>query len=164
MPKLNGKELSDLYPKPKTYVQLKAERKEAQLARRPQFVALKIALWATLTIPIALAAYHFIVGVMNNLSSTGAVLAATSFSFLICLIGIAAIFYLYTLTNGLILKTSLSATTLYFALLIILVASGALLQLLVQSQVSVSVAALPVFLFNFLATYFAVRFLLRHGN
>jgi hypothetical protein len=50
MPKLQGKELSDLYPKPKTYDQLKAEREQAQLARKPRLVAPKIALWSTATL------------------------------------------------------------------------------------------------------------------
>lgn len=162
MPKLSGKELSELYPKPKTYDQLEAERKEVQLARRPRFVAPKIALWSTAAILTTLVAYGFIASLMSNLSSAGTVLAGTSFSFLICLAGIAVIFYLYTLTNDLIVRTSLSAMTLYSVVLIILVAGGALLQLLVQNRLSIFAAVFPVFLFNFIATYCAVRFLLNH--
>lgn len=164
MPKLQGKELSVLYPKPKTYNQLKAEREEAQLARRPRFVAPKIALWSTTVMFTTLAVYGFIVSLMSNLSSAGSVLAGTSFSFLFCLAGIAVIFYLYTLTNSLILRTSLSATTLYSALLIILVANGALLQLLVQNRLSIFDAVFPALLLNFIATYCAVRFLLNHNR
>lgn len=162
MPKLQGKELSDLYPKPKTYNQLKAEREEAQLARRPRFVAPKIALWSMAVMLTTLAAYGFIASLMSNLSSAGSVLAGTSFSFLICLAGIAVIFYLYTLTNDLILRTSLSAMTLYSVVLIILVAGGALLQLLIQNRLSTLAAVFPALVLNFIATYCAVRFLLNH--
>lgn len=158
MPKLQGKELSDLYPKPKTYDQLQAEREEVQLARRPRFVAPKIALWSTAVMFTLLAAYGFITLVMNDhLSSAGAVISGTSFSFLVCLASMAIIFYIYTLINRLIPRTSLSSTVLYTTLLIILVISGVLLQLLVQNQLNIFLAALSALLFNFAVTYFAVR-------
>lgn len=164
MPKLQGKELSDLYPKPKTYDQLKAEREQVQLAHKPRFIASKIASWSTAAILTALGVYSFITLIMNDhLSSAGAVISGTSFSFLVCLVGMAVIFYLYTLINGLIPRTPLSSTVLYVALLIILVISGALMQLLVQSQFNIFLAAFAALSFNFLVTYFTVRFLLKRS-
>ena len=164
MPKLRGKELSDLYPKPKTYDQLKAEREEVRLAHRPRFVASKIALWSTAVMFTVLAAYGFITMIMNDhLSSAGAVISGVSFSFLVCLAGLAVIFYIYTLVNNLIPRTPLSSTILYAALLIILVISGVLMQLLAQNQLNIFLAMFSALLFNFVVTYFAVRFLLKHS-
>lgn len=164
MPKLQGKELSDLYPKPKTYDQLKAEREEDQLARRPRLVAPKIALWSTAIMFTVLVAYGFITLIMNDhLSSAGAVISGVSFSFLVCLTSMAVIFYVYTLLNSLVPKTPLSSTVLYAALLIILVISGVLMQLLVQNQLNIFLAMFSALLFNFVITYFAVRFLLKRS-
>jgi hypothetical protein len=67
MHKANKKELSDLYPKPKTYDQLKAEREQAQLAHQPRFVAPKIALWSTFGLATVLAAYDFITHIINDI-------------------------------------------------------------------------------------------------
>jgi len=165
MPKiLQGKELSDLYPKPKTYDQLKAEREQVQLAHRPRFVAFKIASWSTTTTFTVLAAYGFITLIMSDhLSSAGAVISGTSFSFLVCLAGMAVMFYLYTLLNSLIPRTPLSSTVLYTVLLIILVVSGVLMQLLVQNQLNIFLAVLSALLFNFAVTYLTVWFLLRRS-
>jgi len=163
MPKLQGKELSDLYPKPKTYDQLKAEREQVQLAHRPRFVAPKVALWSTAAIFTVLAAYGFITLIMGHLSSAGAVISNTFFSFLVCLVGMAVIFYLYTLINGLVPRTPLSSTVLYAALFIILVVSGVVMQLLVQRQLNIFLTAFTALLFNFAAAYFTVRFLLKHS-
>jgi hypothetical protein len=164
MPKLQGKELSDLYPKPKTYDQLKAEREQAQLARKPRLVAPKIALWSTATLLTVLGAYNFITLILSDhLSSAGAVISGASFSFLVCLAGMAIIFYLYTLIGSLLPRTPLSSTVLYSTLLIILVISGVLLQLPVQNQLNIFPAALSALLFNFAVTYFAVRSLLKRS-
>jgi hypothetical protein len=164
MPKLQGKGLSDLYPKPKTYDQLKAEREEVQLARRPRFVAPKIALWSTAGMFTVLAAYGLITLIINDhLSSAGAVISGTFFSFLVCLAGMAAIFYVYTLINSVISRTLISSTALYSALLIILVINGVLIQLLAQNRLNIFLAMFSALLFNFVVAYFAVRFLLKRG-
>jgi len=161
---VSGKELSDLYPKPKTYEQLKAEREQVQLARKPRFVAPKIASWSTAALFTVLAAYGFITLIMSDhLSSAGAVISGTSFSFLVCLASMAVMFYLYTLINSLVPRTSLSSTVLYVALFIILVVSGVVMQLLVQRQFNIFLAAFTALLFNFAVAYFTVRFLLKHS-
>lgn len=161
MPRLRGKELSDLYPKPKTYDQLKVERERAQLARQPKFVAPKIALWSTSSVLIVFITYSLIALIMNNhLSSAGAVISGTSFSFLACLAGMAVLFYLYRLISELASKTSLGSV-LYVALLLVLVTSGLLLQLLVRNQLNAVLAIPIVLLFNFAITYFCVGFLLK---
>ena len=165
MPKLNGKELSELYPKPKTYEQLKTEREQAQLARKPRFVALKIASWSTAAVFTVLAAYNLITLIMTNrLSSAEAVLSGVSFSFLACLAAMAAIFYLYTLINALAPRTPISSTILYTALPIILVISGVLMQLFVQNRLNTLLAMFLALLFNFAVTSLAIRFLLNHTS
>ena len=161
----NKKELSDLYPKPKTYEQLEAERERIQQARKPKFVALKLATWSATFVFIALATYGAVTLIMNShLSSAGAVIAGTSFSFLVCLVGMAAAFYLYTLIKSLLTKVSLSGAALFTALLVVFVLSGLLMQLLVHYRTDILLSAAATLSFDFLAAYFVLGLLLKAGH
>lgn len=164
MSKLSGKELSDLYPKPKTYEQLKVEQEQAAPARKPRFVAPKIALWSASAIFTVLVAYEFIVFFIgSNLDSSFAVISGVSASFLVCAAAMAVLFYLYTLAGNLLRKTLLSSTVLYVSLSIVLIACGYVLQVLLQNQLPLAIAGAIVLLVTFSITYFVTKFLLKHS-
>lgn len=105
MPKIKGEDLSSLYPYPKSFDELEAERKLRELTRRPRLVSIKIGAWTTLSAVILLVAYqtcsHLIV---SSLSSAGTVIFGVFTSMLIGLAAVAAVFYLYSLINHLATK------------------------------------------------------------
>lgn len=162
MSRLRGNDLSELYPKPKTFDERQAERAERLARRVPKFVPIKISLWATLTIPTVLTAYYLIRRIMlGGTGSTTGTLSSVSFSILTGLIGLAVLWYLFSLIGDLAYRATTAATLLYGLLATILFINAGIFAALSyygQSEIlaiSVSTGAC------FLATYLTVSLTLR---
>lgn len=164
MPKLTGKELSNLYPKAKTFDEMRAESKQIQELRRPRFVPAKVATWVTLGGITVLTAYYLIARIMNDLSDD-AMQALTSMSFagIIAVGAVASVFYLRSLIDGLASRIIVSMPLLYTMLGIILCIGGSIFGVFVQylgyDGLFVASLVLP---FAFFATYAATLLLINH--
>lgn len=163
MSKLNGKELSELYPKQKSYDELRDEAGRRQLARQPRFTSIKIAIWASLGVFAVLMAYDLIAYIIKrSFSSPNEAIFSASFSILLSLATLAALLYFYTLINNLVAKVLVSSAILYAALVSIGIIAGFILAILMQYQFGFMLTIVPTLLFNFLATCFAVNFIVEH--
>lgn len=160
MPKLTGEELSALYPKAKTYDELQEERRLRDLERRPTFVKEKIALYTSLGIPTVFVAYFIVQRTSEALfregANTGPVLTGVCFSILTLLVATAALYYLYTLINGLASKVFLDTSLLYLLLITVLCAGIGIGVFLVQAQgynfmLTAAAATLATFALSFAA-------------
>lgn len=164
MPKLTGEELSKLYPKAKTYDELQIEREQTEEARRPRFVSLKVALWTTLIAVVAIAVYQAVLLLFPSFESGAVVdvMPGVCGAMLSALLGMAAVYYLYSLIDGVASKVFLNTALLYGALLIVLCICGglgALLTYLEYSAIVVAViATLSTFILSLLVTVVLKRF------
>ena len=165
MPKIKGEDLSSLYPYPKSFDELEAERKLRELTRRPQLVSIKIGTWTTLSAAILLAAYqtcsHLIV---SGLSSAGTVIFGVFTSMLIGLAAVAAVFYLYSLTNHLAIRVLTYPHVLSVILACIAIGTCFTLTTLTQQKHDTLLMILLVLVFNFALTSLTVEFRLRQEN
>ena len=159
MPKLSGKDLSSLYPKPRSYDELEAERKKRELQRRPRFVALKISLWTAFGILLVPVTYWVVSHlVVSSLSSPGQAISAASFSIFLILLAGAILIYLYSLINNLAARTLLSASGLHAVLISIVIIACSILMLLIQYRYANIVTILATLLASFLAAYLAANY------
>lgn len=165
MPRLTEEDLASLYPKPKSFDEVEAERKFREIGRRPRFVPAKISAWTTLGIAVVLAAQWLGSNItIKPLASVGDVLLGVTTSTLLILTTMVSLYYLYTLISTLIQKTPVSIAKFYTTLTLILVIAGFMLTLLAQYQL-ISVPTLTgVLLFNFLTTYFAASFIIKKDS
>lgn len=109
MPEVDRTKLSELYPRPKTYTELKQERVRINEIRRPKHVPLKSAGYSTGTLLAGLIAVSVITSILTgNMSSTGQVLALVCFSILVGLMAFAVIGYLLINMNSLMSKVLIS--------------------------------------------------------
>lgn len=127
MPRLTGEELSELYPKAKSFDQLRAESAQLQELRRPRLVALRIALCTTVCAVALLIAYRLIIHTIptsqNNdpqvalvgVGMIGLILAAT----------LAVLWYLRSLIENVVSKTIAAPALLYTSLIAALLLAGA---------------------------------------
>ncbi len=164
MPKLTGEELSKLYPQAKSYEELRAEREQIKEVRRPKFVALKIALWTALIVPVALTVYHTVLRLILSIEpeSIDGALFGVCLAILAAVVGLAIVYYLYSLIDGVASKIFLSTTPLYFTLAIILCACGGVSSLLLSMEYSMPAVALfvilPASILSFMAVTLFKRF------
>lgn len=120
MNKLSEKDIASIYPTPKTYDELQAERVQRELSRRPKNVPAKIAGWTTLGIVTVLAVRQIVPYVTSyDLSSAGGVLFGVTFSLLAVLATGALLYYLYTQTRGLIDRALDSPGRVYVQLIVV---------------------------------------------
>ena len=120
--------LSDLYPKPKTYIELRQERQKIRELRRPKLVALKVAGYVSTVIAGTLVAVNIIIGLISqDLSSAGTALAAVCASVIISMILLAVVGYAYVTVKNLARivmdSTELFTTSIYVILVGALIAS-----------------------------------------
>jgi hypothetical protein len=161
MPIPSGKDLSSLYPTPKSYDELEAERELRELDRRPRFVSIKISLWTTSGVVVSLLTYQLVSYLMiDKVSSLGEAMFAVSTSILLSLTALAALLYLCSRINNLVARVLASTTALYVALASILIVTSFTLTMLKQYQHSGALAILGVLLFNFLATHLITKSIL----
>lgn len=164
MPKLTGQELSDLYPKAKTFDELQAASDEIQELHRPRFVPAKIASWTTLGVIAVLVVSRQIEGIMSNLSDDAMqVLTSVSFAGILALGAIAILLYLRSLIDELASKIIVSMPLLYTALGVILCITGSIFGVFVQylgyDGIFTASLVLPL---AFCATYTAVACIIRY--
>lgn len=165
MPKIKGEDLSSLYPYPKSFDEIEAERKLRELKRRPRIISIKIGIWTTLSVVILLAAYqtcsHLIV---SGLSSAGTVIFGVFTSMLIGLAAVAAVFYLYSLINHLVTRVLTYPRVLSVILACIAIGICLALTTLIQQKHDTLLMILLVLVFNFALTSLAVEFRVRQEN
>lgn len=165
MPKLARKDLASLYPEPKTFDEIEAERKHREELQRPKLVPLKISFWTTLGIITVLVAYQIGKQVMmSSLSSAGEVIFATFFSFLIVLIVGAILLYLYIRIIDLGAKVFVITSRLYMVLAGMVIFASVILTALVQQGVSILLATAIVSSAVFVSMYFLVDFIAKHDS
>lgn len=134
MTKLRGKELSELYPRPKTYDELKAEHEARNIARQPRFIAIKCAVSTTLGTFTIFTSYKLIEFVLQGgMSSPTTALAAAAFSIFIGLGAIAILWYLYSIIDRLVTVSMSSTNLFYTCLLTIVILCSLLLKILIGS-------------------------------
>lgn len=164
MPKLTGQELSDLYPKAKTFDELQAATQEIQELRRPRLVPIKVATWVTLGVVSILVAYYLIARIMSNLSDDAMqVLTSVGLSGTIAVGAVAMVIYLRSLIDELASRIIVSMPLLYTALGTIVGISGSIFGVFVQyiGYDSLFTASL-VLPFVFFATYAATLLIMKH--
>jgi len=127
MPKLTEEDLAKIYPTPKTYDELQTERELREEAKRPKFVAAKIALWASLFVPVVAITGYAALRVARSpetIGSSMAVLAGVCIVILLVIVGLAALYYLWSLIESLASKTIIATSLFSAALLAILGLTG----------------------------------------
>ncbi len=165
MPKLSPKDLASLYPQPKTFDELDEERKRRDAARQPRHFALKISLWTTLGVAIILVAYELVWRIMaGSLDSEGAVIFGLTTSILLACVAGVAVYYLYSLIAGLTAKMLIFTSRLYAAVAGIIFVAAGLLAALAQFGYGNVVTTAIALLLVFLATCFAVDFVVKHDS
>lgn len=164
MPNLHGKELSELYPRAKSYDELEAQRRQLALIRQPRFSAIKISAWTTLSVVTLIVGFVLINRIMGFISgeSAGPVLAAVSFTMLVALLCIAIIYYLHSLTEDVATKLTAHPALLHLVLGGIITASGAAIYMLTSRDITLFIAAAIVLPACFLLSILAARTILRH--
>ena len=112
MPKLTGEELSRIYPQAKTYDELHAQREAIKEARRPKFVAIKIASCTALIAAVALAFYQIILRLLPLFESAevGSVMLGVCSLVLSVIISLVTIYYLYSVIDDVASKILASTT------------------------------------------------------
>lgn len=165
MPKLTGKDLASLYPRPKTFDELAQERERREKDRRPRFAPLKISLWVTLGVTLVLVAYELVSRIiMGSLSSEGAVIFGVSASVLLTAFVGAIMFYLYSLIRGIAAQILIFTSRLYTVLVAIVFIAAGILAALAQLGYNNIFTTVIVLLLIFSATYFAVNFVISHDS
>lgn len=153
MAQLSEEKLARIYPSAKTYDQLQAERNLLEERRRPKFVALKIALWTSLSVPIVALVYYGAQRVgLTALRTAGpgsngsmTVLAGVCLVVLFCIMGLVMLYYLRSLIDGLASKALTNTTPLYLVLLgIVCIAGGIGIMLHVYKYSLVAVTLVPM--------------------
>ena len=163
MPKLTPEDLSRLYPQAKSFDELEAERRLRDLERYPRFVSEKISLCTALCGATVFAVYHLVLRTMaGSLSSAGSVLSGVSFSILVLAAGMATLWYLYSLIDGLVSRVITAASLLYGALAGVLFVSGLVHATLARFAIVGMPAIATTLLLSFLLAYFSVRLIIRH--
>jgi len=120
MRRLRGKELSSLYPTPKSFETLRAERNGRLRTRQPRLVALKISISSGIILLVVLLSYHLISRVIKgNLSSYGEVIAGLSLSMLILTFALAIIFYFYLVIQDIASRIFGSSSEVFTTLIFI---------------------------------------------
>ncbi len=160
MTKLRGKELSELYPRPKTYDELKAERETRSIARQPRFIATKCAASTALGTLTMLATYKLIESILKGgVSSPTTALAAAAFSIFLGMGSIAILGYLYSLINR-YATVSMSSSNLFYACLVtIVILCSLLLTILLSSSVSYLISLAVVLFIAYVSTFVIARVL-----
>jgi len=160
MPRLTPTDLSKMYPQPKSYEQRRIEAAHRRQARQPRLVSLRIAIYSTIAVVLAIVAYGYFAKVMTesvaSQDSAGRVVADVSFVILFCLIAIGLIYYCYSLIGALVTKVLDAKAWLYAALVIILVACATLLTVFSSNGLNLYINIAAVASFNFIATFVLV--------
>lgn len=125
MPKPAKQDLSSLYPRPKSFDELKAEREQRQLMRRPRNVPLKVSahILGLLVLPVLIYGIVSYI-VARNLSSTGVVMFSVSLSILATLAIVAILFYMVAAIKNLISAVLIEVTRVYVTLSVIVLSAG----------------------------------------
>lgn len=159
------KDLSSLYPQPKSFDDLERERQLRESRRRPRWVPAKIGLWATLAVATLLAAYQCMVYMVTiNLSSAGEVLFGVSLSVLLGLAVAAVATYLYWLIGSLAARVLPSTVPLYAVLGAVTILAGIALTLFVRDQSATVVTIGLVLLLHFAAACLATNWLMHRSG
>ena len=162
MTHLRGEELSKLYPTPKSREALESERQARILARQPKFAPIKISLYSVIMLATSLYSYRFVSIIMHHyLSSTGAVIAGVCFSILIILIGLAALFYMYTCVENLASVVFGSPGRIFALLVGITFICGLALVYLHNSTGDIWPSVPVILLVNFLVTWLTLAYMKR---
>lgn len=165
MPELRGKELSELYPKPKSFEELKSERKARLIARQPKHVSVKISAWSTLILATSLLTYSAFAALFSDtLTSTGDAFFRAGSFILIGLLAVAVIFYLYLLIRDVSSEIFGYSTEVVRLLLIVFFSSATMITLLMQFGIYSAIAAIFVMLFHAAASWIAVEYILKNAK
>jgi hypothetical protein len=163
MTQLSEEDLAKIYPTAKTYDELQAERELRREQGRPKHMPIKIALWASLSVPIIALIYEMAqrVGLTTLNSAAGqtnasmTVLTGVCIVILLGILGLASLYYLWSLINGLASKTLVNTTPLYFMLAgALLTATGISIVLHLYTYNFVVITLVPmvwVFIVSFIA-------------
>lgn len=154
MSQLTEEELAKIYPRAKSYDELQAERAAREEERRPRFIAAKIATGATLAIPTVVITYLVAIRVtaITPTSSSMSVLAGVCIVILICIAGLAILYYLWSLIEGLASKVIANTPLLYLLLVGILCIAGAIGSALYAHYDTIAATAAAT-LWTFAASY-----------
>lgn len=160
MARLRGKELSELYPVPKTFEELESARIARSEIRRTKFAAVKIGCWATCVPIITGAAYWLIRGLMGgNTGSAGTALFAVCFSMLISMIALALIYYFYSLVEAVVSRIFVEPGKVYTSLIVVLFLSSGALVLLPRHQMQTELLLAVVALSNWVVSSVVVEYM-----
>ena len=159
MTRLRGKELSKLYPYPKSYDTLQAERNRRLQSRQPRLVSVKISVSSAILLSVVLVSYQLIYNVIKeNLSWYGEVIAGLSLSALIISFAIALMFFFYSVIKELAIQVFGSTTEVFTTLVIVWFFSAAILILLGKLQISNPLSTVILLAFTVTASFVAIEF------
>jgi hypothetical protein len=163
MPKLTEEQLAKLYPAAKTYDELQAKRAELDEIRRPKFVALKIATWTALCVPLIASVFHFLKKVTVGLTSGDTIATLSSVCIGLLLAGFAAafIYYMWWLAERVASKTILATSLMYTLLAGVLIAAIAAYFYALEHEISALIAVASITSCTFIASVGIVGYLLK---
>lgn len=115
MPQLTEEQLAKLYPTAKTYDELQAKREAIDEIRRPKFVALKIASWTALCVPLIASVFYFLAKVTVGFTSGDTITTLSSVCISLLLVGFNAVFvyYMWWLAESIASKVILATSRMY---------------------------------------------------
>lgn len=163
MPKLTEEQLAKLYPAAKTYDELQARRAELDEIRRPKFVALKIATWTALCVPLIAGVFHFLEKVAVGLTSGDTITTLSSVCIGLLLTGFAAVFmyYMWWLTESIASKVILATSLLHVLLSAVLAAAVVIYFYALEHEMNALFAVVLMTSCAFIASMGIVGYLLK---
>lgn len=160
MAKNSRKNVSSLYPTPKSYEELSTERLRRYQKRRPRFVEVKIGIGTAFGFVTILAGYNLIAQMMlGDISFGGHLLFSVSVSFLVLIITGAVLFLIFSFIDSLATSVLRSRSLLYWVVLpMVTILTGLIVQ---HFGGHIGMVTVAIF-FNFLGTIAGVNFILKH--
>lgn len=120
----NREELSELYPRPKTYQELRERQKRYEIESRPKRTSVKVGTCVTLGVLGVFATYYLINYLFQEgLSSQAGVIFSVFFAMFVLMVSFVVLGYLYSIVSNIMHRMLVSDILIRFCLTLIIVGS-----------------------------------------
>lgn len=158
MARLRGEELSKLYPTPKSYETLQAERNSRMQARLPKFFSVKISISSSIMLLVFLVSYQLMSRVIkDNFSSSNDVILGIFLSAMIIVFSLAIISYFFLVIQELAVQIFGSTSEVFTTLITTWFLSAIVLLFLGNLHIGNPLSTVILFAFNMVVSFVAIE-------
>ena len=158
MARLRGEELSKLYPTPKSYETLQAERNSRMQARLPKFFSIKISISSAIMLLVVLVSYQLMSRVIkDNFSSSNDVILGIFLSAIIIVFSLAIMSYFFLVIQELAVQVFGSTSEVFTTLIITWFFSAIVVMLVGNLHLGNPVSTVIVFALNVVVSFVAIE-------